>query len=79
MTEINLHYNVHVMCGSKTNIPPPMEDSFICAPYPQKFLFQGSLMTPLPPPPLGIPKTFKWGLLTTLGNSKWFWYFKKRK
>ena len=53
-----------------------MEDSLICTPYPRKFLFQGVFDDP---PPLGIPKIFKWGLLTTLGNSKWFWYFKKRK
>ena len=56
-----------------------MEDSLICTPYPRKFLFQGVFDDPPPPPPLGIPKIFKWGLLTTLGNSKWFWYFKKRK
>ena len=33
-----------------------MEDSLICTPYPREFLFQGSLMTPLPPPPQEFPK-----------------------
>ena len=64
---------VHTMCGSrKYPYPPPTEDILICTPHPPGFSVPGgSLMTP--PPPRNF-QNFNRGLLTTLGNSKWFLY-----
>ena len=57
-----------IMCGSRKYpyLSPP----------PRIFRSSASLRTHLPP---GISRIFEQGLLTTLRNSKWFWYFKKKK
>ena len=52
----------------------------IPVPTPQDFPFQ-RVFDDLPPSPFphGISRIFERGLLFTLRNSKWFWYFKKKK
>ena len=57
-----------IMCGSRKYpyLSPP----------PRIFHSSASLRTHLPP---GISRIFEQGLLTTLRNSKWFQFFKKKK
>ena len=85
-----------LMCGSRNwNIyTPSMEDSLICAPHPQDFLFQGVFDGP--PPPRNFERFFSCAAgifsdgqrpthlwpgyrLPSFGNSKWFWYLKTKK